>query len=46
VENNDKSEDLSREFLDLKRDVGAFADRFALSARNTAIPQLANDIEV
>ncbi|KAF5323066.1 hypothetical protein D9611_009350 [Ephemerocybe angulata] len=41
---NDQSADMSRQFLDLKRDIEAFVNKFNLSATKTAIEPLLADI--
>lgn len=45
MQNNDQSASMSREFLDLKRDIEAFVNRFNVSARETAINPMLKDIE-
>ena len=46
LQNNDQSDKMSREFLELKRDIEAFVNRFNLSARETAIDPMLKDIEL
>ena len=46
LQNNDQSDKMSRKFLELKRDIEAFVNRFNLSARETAIDPMLKDIEL
>ncbi|GAB1526621.1 hypothetical protein RhiTH_009790 [Rhizoctonia solani] len=45
LEQNDKSAEMSRKFLDLKRDVAAFGEKYTLSATAVASIPLTNDIK-